>query len=1039
MLHISDLHFKDNEVNSAISKSTNLVHAIKNKTHGITYLFIVVTGDMAYSGKQTEFELVYKYLQKIKDNLLNANDQLNIEFVFSPGNHDCDFSNESKESIRKILRESALLKPNDIEHPVSMQITEVEKNYFDFIQKFNSYKYVNQDLSNNLFIKYEYDIDGFKISFNAFNTAWMSSKQEKQSEMVYPLHLIGQAEIEKCKANLKIAMFHHPFHWLKHQNIRNFKEFVKNNNDIVFTGHEHTVSASMIDDILDSSSIIHIEAGTIQDSHNELESCFNLVVFDTDNIEPIYLNPYKWKDDDYSHICEKDISGNIDGQKKIFELKTEQKEKINKLQIKVNHPEKDDVQLYDLFVYPRVKRLNIAGDLSRKNFLEISSKDIVDVDFIGFNIVYGEDNSGKTTLSHVFQDKLLKEKDVVSIIICSRDFKNNITEKSIDKIIRQAFKRQYITNDSVFREFDKLDRSKILLIIEDFHRCSGNNEYKSLIIKIFMDMNYKNILITANDSLQMEATGETELANILSDFNHFVILEFGHKLRDKLIKKWMGLGREFAVEKMELADRIRAARKHISKTVGFNIVKAYPLYLITLLQAMEIQNTSLEKSALGHYYDFLIIQSIKTTDGLKKIEQKDINTLYTYCSELAFKMFIDKKHEFSLSELEKFDVDYKEKKDFFPNYGLKDRAMKTSLLVDHDGRYKFSQKYVYYFFVAHFFSKHIDRGEITDIIQAMTQRLYRTEFSNILMFILHLTPKTHIINMIRGEAEKLFSEIEEFRFSKEELIKINSCVKKDVDGSLHLETRGVDESRNREVEEDEVKSNLEKQMYYDDRDDADYQEEIQQLDFYKKVNLAFKMIEILGEITKSYSGTLDGEPKAQLVQSIYSLGLRSLKTFISLFEEEHEQLVKHIRNIIIKKNKITADKINESVEGIIFGLASSISLSIVNKIAKSVGTQDLNHLYKRMYESNEDNVAYHLIKIAIYLDFSNGLNEQEIISLFKNLKFDKNVLPNSILRNLVLEHLYMFETSISRKASLCAKLEIDVNDARKQLNKQITL
>ncbi|MDD5401096.1 MAG: metallophosphoesterase [Sulfurimonas sp.] len=1039
ILHISDLHFKDNADNSAISKSKNLVDAIKNKTFSIAHVFIVVTGDMAYSGKEEEFDLVYNYLQDIKEKLNNVNNRLKIEFIFSPGNHDCDFSDLNQEEVREILRSSVLSKQDDVKQSVAEQITFVQNNYFEFIKKFDSYQYINQDLSNNLFTKYEYEIDGFKISFNAFNTAWMSSKNEKQSEMIYPLNLIGKVKIERCEANLKIAMFHHPFHWMQHQNIRVFKEFVKNNNDIVFTGHEHTVSANTTEDILNSSNIIYIEAGTIQDSHNELESSFNLIEYDTSNNEPILLNSYKWENDDYKHHVEKDISTNIDGQKKIFELKTEQKEKISRLQIKINHPEKDNVQLYDLFVYPNVKRLNIAGDLTRKQFLEISSKDIVSKDTIGHNIVYGEDNSGKTTLSHVFQDNLIKDKEIVTIIICSREFKSNINIKTIEKIIRQSFKRQYITNDKVFSEFDKLDRSKVLLVVEDFHRCSGNNEYKSLIINTLLKMKYQNIIITANDSLQMEATSETELSKTLSEFNHFEILEFGHKLRDKLIKKWIGLGREYDIEKMELSNRVRSVRKHISKTVGFNIVKAYPLYLITLLQAMEIQNTSLDKSALGHYYDFLILQSIKSTDGLKNIEQKDINTVYTYCSELAFQMFIDRQHEFTLSELEEFDVDYKRKKDFFPNYSLKDRAIKTTLLVNHDDKYKFSQKYIYYFFVAHYFSKHIDKGEITDIIKAMTQRLYRTEFSNILMFILHLTPKTDIINMIQDEANKLFSEIEEFSFSKDELQKINSCVKKDVDSSLRLENRSVDESRSREVEEDEVSSNIEKHIYYDDRDEADYNEEIKQLDFYKKINLAFKIIEILGEITKSYSGTLDGEPKAQLVQSVYSLGLRSLKTFISLFEEEHEQLVEHIRQIIVKKNKVTADKIDESVQGIIFGLASSIALSIVKKISKSVGTQDLNHLYKRMHANNKDNIAYHILKIAIDLDFQGGLNEQEIIGLFKELKIQKNVLPNSTLRNLALEHLYMFETSISRKTSLCTKLEIDANDAKKQLSKQIKL
>jgi hypothetical protein len=130
---------------------------------------------------------------------------------------------------------------------------------------------------------------------------------------------------------------------------------------------------------------------------------------------------------------------------------------------------------------------------------------------------------------------------------------------------------------------------------------------------------------------------------------------------------------------------------------------------------------------------------------------------------------------------------------------------------------------------------------------------------------------------------------------------------------------------------------------------------------------------------------------------------------------------------------------DEALYGIIFGLASTISLAIINKISKSIGTQDLNHLYKRMYDNKKDNIAYHIIKIAINLDFINGLNEQEVIEFFKDLKLQKNTLPNSALRNLVLEHLYMFETSASKKASICAKLEIDTNNAKKQLTKQIRL
>ena len=163
----------------------------------------------------------------------------------------------------------------------------------------------------------------------------------------------------------------------------------------------------------------------------------------------------------------------------------------------------------------------------------------------------------------------------------------------------------------------------------------------------------------------------------------------------------------------------------------------------------------------------------------------------------------------------------------------------------------------------------------------------------------------------------------------DELKKINSCIKEDIDTSIKLENRTLQESREIEIEKEERQNAINKSIYFDDRDIADHNEEIQQLDFYKRLNLAFKLMEIIGEIVKNYSGTLEGPTKSELIKLVYGIGLRSLKTFISLFEEHHEQLVSDIKHIIVKKNKVTADKINETVYGTIFGLASSISTKLI--------------------------------------------------------------------------------------------------------------
>ena len=68
------------------------------------------------------------------------------------------------------------------------------------------------------------------------------------------------------------------------------------------------------------------------------------------------------------------------------------------------------------------------------------------------------------------------------------------------------------------------------MILEDFHKSNGNNEYKMSIVDQILNLKYSKIIIFANDSLRFEATSETPLSKILEVVNDYVQLERGHKL-----------------------------------------------------------------------------------------------------------------------------------------------------------------------------------------------------------------------------------------------------------------------------------------------------------------------------------------------------------------------------------------------------------------------------------------------------------------------------------------------------------------------------
>lgn len=1024
ILHLSDLHFKSNS-NATEKKEVQIFDACKNEISLYEYLFIVITGDIANYGNEKEYKSVEEFLKRLEKRISSYNEHIEIEYIFCPGNHDCDFS--IPKVSRDMVIENIIKNPNVVDEELVEICTSVQKQYFDFVNKFPSSKKINLELSNELISRYEYSIDGYKIAFNSFNSAWISKLKEKQSEIIFPLQYIKSDNIIEANYDLTFSLLHHPFHWLKHTNIRDFREYIDSLSDIVLTGHEHSSSATQRQNIYNGTHTEHIEGGTLQDSHNENKSKFNLILLDLANKKHDIL-VFNWNGDYYSKTIKESIDVPTNN-KCIFQLKPNYRDKITSLGLKVNHPRKDNIALEDLFIYPDLKIIDIKKD-KKSSFVEISSECLSKHNKLDLNIIYGSDNSGKTTLAHTLQS-IHKQNGLLPIIIYGNDFKSNdYDEKRINSLIKRAFKLQYIDDKKNVDLFDQIDINEIVLIIDDFHNTRLNSDYKGLAIESILKLNFKNILIFSNETLKFEATSESSLAISLQEFSHYQILEFGHRLRDRLITKWVSLGQESEIENIDLSNKRRVKANAINQTIGLNLVPSYPFYLLTLLQAMEVNDSSLDRSSYGHYYHYMILQYLNN-DLDRPMEHKDITTIFTYTSTLAFKMFKEKQYSFMISELYGFDSDYRTYIDFEPTFKILDKLINSNILIEYEDQYKFSHKYLYYYFVGYYFSQNTDKTEITSIIEKMTKRLYRTEFANILMFILHLSPKTEIIKMLNAEAKKIFSEITEFTFATEELTSINASIKEDT--SHKLSHKSIYEAREIELAEQEYETKLEAHTHKEEQFEVDYDEEIQQLNFFKKINLAFKLIEILGEIVKSYSGSLNGEIKNELIKNTYGIGLRTLKTIILLFEEDHEILVDGITKMIRKKNAISEDKISEAVYGFVFGLASSISTDIVKRISKAVASKDLKKTYKRLSDDKPENLAYQLIKHAIDLDFQGGLNQNNIEMLHKKLDKENNKLTDSALKKLVLEHLYMYEASISVKTSICARLGIGTDVSRTKM------
>jgi len=105
-----------------------------------------------------------------------------------------------------------------------------------------------------------------------------------------------------------------------------------------------------------------------------------------------------------------------------------------------------------------------------------------------------------------------------------------------------------------------------------------------------------------------------------------------------------------------------------------------------------------------------------------------------------------------------------------------------------------------------------------------------------------------------------------------------------------------------------------------------------------KLNLAFRTLEVVGQLVKNFPGSLIGTDKFELVKECYLLGLRTAEMLLHLLREHADSVVAHLVEVIrerhpkLKERSDLTDKIKEflfiAVEGVCFATLKRISHAV---------------------------------------------------------------------------------------------------------------
>jgi len=242
ILHLSDLHFRESG-NAISGKAADIVSAFQSADPLVEACILIITGDLAFSGKTSEYELAMDFLEPLKKLLDGTERPRCLGICMVPGNHDCDFAKDTplRQTVLQALNSRSTQFKWDVD--VAAPLLSVQQQFFIVECLFSDRMGRPEDPEAWATQHTVFGLSGGRVVVNAYNTALTSQLKRPQRELRFPTPLLETIPTVDADDELVLSIFHHPYKRLESEDSRLFQKHVEATSDIVLTGHEHEEDA----------------------------------------------------------------------------------------------------------------------------------------------------------------------------------------------------------------------------------------------------------------------------------------------------------------------------------------------------------------------------------------------------------------------------------------------------------------------------------------------------------------------------------------------------------------------------------------------------------------------------------------------------------------------------------------------------------------------------------------------------------------------------------------------------------------------------
>jgi len=1019
IVHLSDIHFRTSS-NVLLARRDNLVAGLRPTLQEIDAVIFAVTGDIAFSGLEHEYDVAKLFFSELRNTLLALERVGSVHFVFIPGNHDCNFGRQG--DLRPTLLEGIAKNIFDLDPSGEIvdSLAKVQDEFFKFEADFCG----SSELRASQRLRYQkiFHFGKYPLLFDCYNTAWTSQKDEQQGKLVFPTRLLTQEAIDGDE-HLRISLLHHRDNWLEANNARMLRDYIDSHSDIVFCGHEH-VAARYAKVSSPGVGTQYVEGAVLQDYKQPGNSGFNVVELDLTK-EVRKLSTLKWIGQRYSaetvsEWTPLDRSPSSAGGR--FHLSSPFMKELRDIGAGFFHPQKPDLALDDLFVYP---------DLRRRSFKKIVKSALPSVAVAGHEVVKfvadskhvvinGPDDCGRTALARSLYLDIRSQYRLVPVLLNGTSLQGRNLHATFDRELRRALEHQY--SPVMVETYSQLAASRKVIIVDDWHKTKYGKRGQQLLLER-IERIFDTVICFTDDTFAVNQLADAA-DRPFSEYELCEIRELGHLRRNELIRKWHRLGSDLSENESDSIHAIAAMESAVNTVLGKNLLPSYPVIVLAILQSyVTNRNPNSSTGSYGQMYEALI------TAALASVSKKavELGTKYTYTSHIAYYLFHTNKQELEEEDLRNiYDNYYDEYKVALNQEVMTDQLITAQILARSDGGVRFKYKYIYCYFVAKYFQDNIanrvDEKALRERLHEIADKVYFDDYANIIIFYVYLTKDRELIEYLLGNANRIYRSVEpcdlrshvEFvnrlGIENRELVLPPTNVEHNRANTL----RRKDEAEEQMIAAEEPAANA---IKYDDG-----------LSELVKFHIALKNLRILGQIVRNFPGALKADMKFDLTLATYELGLRTLHAVLGVAEKNVDELRIYIGQLLQEKRALDdPEELAGKTDRAIINLSCNIAFAMMKRISHAVGLEELKQTYSEIVDSAGENLPVRMVDYAIKLDHFNQFPKSDLKYLAEETW--KNPFALRLLRDLSADYLYLFPAEHRTRQYIGDILNIKVNTA----------